>query len=213
MTSPTARGAALFAALATALFVSACSSTPASDGHTDHDHGEASQVQEASGQAADFNADFNDADVAFATDMIPHHQQAVELSAMVPGRSSDPAVVELAAAISAAQQPEIETMKVFLVQWNDGGDGGGDGHDGHDMGGMTMPGMVDGATMNRLQTLTGTEFDTLWLTSMIGHHEGAIDMADTEIAEGANTDAKTLAQDIVTTQRAEIDQMKQMLGG
>lgn len=81
------------------------------------------------------------------------------------------------------------------------------------MGGMTMQGMVDGATMKRLQTLTGTEFDTLWLTSMIGHHEGAIDMGDTEIAEGANTDAKTLAQDIVVTQQAEIDQMKQMLGG
>jgi uncharacterized protein (DUF305 family) len=73
--------------------------------------------------------------------------------------------------------------------------------------------MVDGATMERLETLKGAEFDTLWLQSMIGHHEGAIAMANTEIADGADADAKDLAAEIVKTQQAEIDQMKQMLGG
>jgi uncharacterized protein (DUF305 family) len=76
-----------------------------------------------------------------------------------------------------------------------------------------MAGMVDEATMKRLATLKGAEFDTLWLQSMIGHHEGAIAMANTEIADGANPDAKALAEQIVTAQKAEIDQMKQMLGG
>lgn len=208
MKSMTARALALIAALATALFLSSCTDTPASDGHTEHSHD--SETSSAAAQGADFN----DADVAFATEMIPHHQQAVELSAMVPDRSSDPAVVELAAAISAAQKPEIETLKVFLVQWTGGEsspESSSGAHDGHDM--SAMEGMVDEATMARLQTLTGAEFDTLWLQSMIGHHEGAITMADTEIADGANPDAKALAKQIVDVQKAEIDQMKQMLEG
>ena len=71
-------------------------------------------------------------------------------------------------------------------------------------GGMRMDGMVDDATMTKLESLKGTEFDTLWLQSMIGHHEGAIKMAKTELAAGANVDAKTLAQQIVTGQQAEI---------
>ena len=72
----------------------------------------------AAQQPAGFNAD----DVAFATNMIPHHQQAVEMSAMVPDRSTNPEVVQLAQQISAAQGPEIETLKVFLVQWKENPD-------------------------------------------------------------------------------------------
>ena len=121
-------------------------------------------------------------------------------------------------------EPEIETMKVFLVQWTGGeapaGAGGqersdpgsGTGHQGHDMGTMQMPGMVDDGTMTKLASTNGAEFDTLWLESMIGHHEGAIAMAKTELADGANADAKKLAQDIATAQEAEITQMKQILG-
>jgi uncharacterized protein (DUF305 family) len=184
---------AFVAAAATALFLSSCTS-PASDGHTDHEHG-----------AESSSVGFNDADVAFATGMIPHHQQAVEMSAMVPTRSTNPEVIKLAADISAAQGPEIETMKGFLTQWNKSLDSG---HEGHDTGGMQ--GMVDGATMTRLESLKGNDFDTLWLTSMIGHHEGAIGMADSELAAGVSADAKKLAGQIVTVQKAEIVQMKKM---
>ncbi len=158
------------------------------------------------GQPAGFNAD----DVAFATNMIPHHQQAVELSAMVPDRSTNAGLVALANQISAAQQPEINVMKVFLVQWKREPRRPASGHAGH---GSTMQGMVDAATMTKLESLNGAEFDTLWLESMIGHHQGAIEMAKAEIANGDNVDAKTLAKNIVTTQEAEIGQMKQMLGG
>ncbi|WP_319447559.1 MULTISPECIES: DUF305 domain-containing protein [unclassified Mycobacterium] len=195
---------ALLAALATALFLSSCSS-PATEEHAGHDQS-APPSSSATAPAA-----FNDADVSFATNMIPHHQQAVEMSAMVPDRSTNPEVVKLAADISAAQGPEIETMKAFLVQWN----AGGSDHQGHgDMaGGMQMDGMVDQATMTKLGSLKGPEFDTLWLQSMIGHHEGAIKMAQAELAGGANADAKTLAGQIVTGQQAEIVTMKQMLGG
>ncbi|MDT5082857.1 MAG: hypothetical protein QOJ80_7494 [Mycobacterium sp.] len=195
---------ALLAALAAALFLSSCTS-PATNEPAGHDQG-AGTPSSATQPAA-----FNDADVAFATNMIPHHQQAVEMSAMVPDRSTNPAVVKLAADISAAQGPEIETMKAFLVQWN----AGGSDHQGHgDMaGGMHMDGMVDQAAMTKLESLKGPEFDTLWLQSMIGHHEGAIKMAQAELAGGANADAKTLAGQIVTGQQAEIVTMKQMLGG
>jgi uncharacterized protein (DUF305 family) len=73
--------------------------------------------------------------------------------------------------------------------------------------------MVDSATMTKLTSVNGAEFDSLWLESMISHHQGAVEMAKAEIANGDNVDAKTLAKNIVTTQEAEIGQMKQMLGG
>jgi uncharacterized protein (DUF305 family) len=201
MTSVTHRVAAALAAVAAALFLSSCSS-PASDGHTGHEHADEPVI---TGQPAGYNAD----DVAFANNMIPHHQQAVDLSAMVPDRSTNAGLVALAQQISAAQQPEVNVMKVFLVQWNENPDTSS-GHGGH---GNAMQGMVDAATMTKLESLTGAEFDKLWLESMIGHHQGAIEMAKAEIANGDNVDAKNLAKNIVTTQEAEIGQMKQMVGG
>ena len=196
----TRRVAAALAALTAALFLSSCSNS--SDDHADHPGTDQPVI---TGQPAGYNAD----DVAFATNMIPHHQQAVELSAMVPDRSTNAELVALAQQISAAQQPEINVMKVFLVQWNENPDTNS-GHEGH---GNTMAGMVDEATMTKLESLNGQEFDKLWLESMISHHQGAIEMAKAEIANGDNVDAKTLAKSIVTTQEAEIGQMKQMLGG
>jgi uncharacterized protein (DUF305 family) len=202
MTPNIARLIAILAALAAALFLSACTS-PAPDGHTDHEHTEETVI---SAQPAGYNSD----DIAFATNMIPHHQQAVEMSALVFDRSTNPGLVKLSSDIAAAQGPEIETMKVFLVQWKENPDTDtGSGHGGH--GGMQ--GMVDDATMTRLASLNGTEFDRLWLESMIAHHQGAIEMAKSELANGENVDAKSLANNIITTQQAEIGQMKQMLGG
>ncbi len=208
------RIAALLSALVLAVFLSACSS-PASDGHTDHVHPGGEETTVIVGEPAAFNA----ADIAFATDMIPHHQQAVDMSALVPDRSTNPAVIALAQQISAAQEPEINTLKVFLVQWRGGEDDSstpstdampGMDHSGHS--GSSMSGMVDEATMAQLGTLKGTEFDKLWLQSMISHHEGAIEMSKTELAGGTNADAKQLAQTIIDAQQAELGQMQEMLG-
>jgi uncharacterized protein (DUF305 family) len=201
MTSLPARVLAVLAAIAAAVFLSSCTS-PASDGHTDHEHTEEPVI---TGQPAGYNAD----DVSFATNMIPHHQQAVELSALVPDRSTNPEVVGLAQQVAAAQQPEIETMKVFLVQWKENPDAGS-GHQGH---GAPMAGMVDEDTMTKLQSLNGPEFDKLWLESMISHHQGAIEMARAEVANGQNVDVKSMAQTMIDTQQGEIGQMKQMLEG
>ena len=170
-----------------------------------HANRSTSETPVITGVPAGHNAD----DVAFATNMIPHHQQAVDLAALVPDRSTNARLVALAQQISAAQQPEINVMNVLLVQWKENPDTDS-GHAAH---GATMQGMVDPATVATLQSRKGADFDKLWLESLIGHHRGAIEMAKAEIANGDNVDAKNLAQSIVTTQEAEIGQMKQMLGG
>lgn len=204
--SPTPRRlAAALAALAAALVLSSCGGA-GSGGHTAQ---QSSDQPVITGQPAGHNAD----DVAFVTNMIPHHQQALDLSAIVPDRSTDPQVIALAKQISAAQRPEINVMKVLLVQWTDGAENPmspDPGHGGHS---GAMSGMVDDATMTKLKSSNGTDFDKLWLASMIGHHRGAIEMAKAEIANGDNVDAKALAKNIVATQDAEIGQMTQLLGG
>lgn len=202
MTSILARMAAVLAALSAALLLGSCSSSEtASDGHP----GQHSDEPVISGAPAGFNAD----DVAFANNMIPHHKQAVELSALVPDRSTDPGVRAMAEQISTVQEPEIRTMEALLVQWNANPHDDSQ-HEGH---GMMMQGMVEPATMTRLESLRGEEFDRLWLESMIRHHQGAIEMAHAELANGDNVDAKRLAQAIIDTQRNEIARMRQMPGG
>jgi uncharacterized protein (DUF305 family) len=153
----------------------------------------------------------NASDVAFAENMIPHHRQAMELADMVSDHSENKAVIAMADNISAQQQPEVTALSALMAQWNESSFDGGASHDSH--GTMDMQGMVDDATMTKLQTLTGPAFDTLWLQSMIGHHEGAIAMAKAEIANGKNTDMIAMAKNIVAMQQLEINQMKQILEG
>jgi uncharacterized protein (DUF305 family) len=83
-------------------------------------------------------------------------------------------------------------------------------HMGH--GGMSMDGMVDAATMDRLPTLKDTAFDELWLRSMITHHQGAVAMAQPEITQGENPTAVKMAKVIVDWQQLEIGRMHAMLG-
>ncbi|MBX7434282.1 DUF305 domain-containing protein [Mycobacterium sp. Y57] len=204
MRSSIASLSATFAALAAAVALAGCGGGTESAEHTGTSGVETPVI---TGEPAGYNAD----DVAFATNMVPHHKQAIEMSALVPERSTDPGVIALADQITATQQPEINILNVFLVQWNENPDAatGGD-HSGH---GSAMHGMVDDATMAKLESLNGPDFDTLWLNSMVAHHRGAIEMAKAEIAHGENVDAISMAQTMVATQEAEIEQMKQMLKG
>jgi uncharacterized protein (DUF305 family) len=198
MTSSHTRVLAAITTLAAAIVLSSCGTAATQN-----------QGLSASATSTDQVAAHNADDVMFAQMMIPHHQQAVELAAMVPDRSNNPDVIALAAKIAGEQQPEIDTMKALLLQWNV--DPNEMSHEsGH--AGMAMAGMVDDATMVRLDSLKGASFDMLWLQSMISHHQGAIAMAKTEIADGTNADLIALAKNIVTAQQAEIDQMKQMVG-
>jgi uncharacterized protein (DUF305 family) len=195
------RAAALLAAAAAGVALSATLSSCSTAAKTADDHGtHASSAAESSAH--------NEDDVLFAQLMIPHHQQAVELANMVPGRSANPDVVSLAARVAAEQQPEIDAMKSSLRRW-----GVNPAEMQHESGhaGLSMQGMVDDSTMLNLRGLKGPDFDILWLTSMIGHHQGAIDMAMVEVEAGKNPEMKAAAGSIITAQQAEIDQMKKML--
>jgi uncharacterized protein (DUF305 family) len=150
----------------------------------------------------------NDQDVAFATDMIMHHRQAVEMATLATGRSTDAAVLALAAKIKAAQGPEITTMTAWMKTW---GATMSKGMPGMDMS-ATMPGMMSDTELKGLKGLKGPAFDRKFLTLMIAHHQGAVTMAGTELKQGGSSAAKTLAEQITTDQTAEISQMHTMLG-
>ncbi|WP_323380076.1 DUF305 domain-containing protein [Streptomyces alkaliphilus] len=154
--------------------------------------------------------DHNDADVAFAREMIPHHRQALEMSELAPDRAASPEVRTLAEEIEAAQGPEIETLTDWLDEWGvEDADGHGD-HDGH--GAHGMPGMLTEEQMNRLAALDGEEFDTAFLELMIEHHEGALVMARQVLADGSHEPTADLAREIIDGQEAEIERMRELLG-
>lgn len=158
-----------------------------------------------SGSASD--ADFNQADVTFAQQMIAHHRQAIDMARLAQSRAEDPRVKDLATKIVAAQTPEIDTMTGWLQSWKSDVPSAG-------MSGMSsgMPGMSMGGQMAKLRSATGAEFDQMFLTMMIGHHRSAIEMAKKEQVDGQNRDAVALAEKIEADQTAEIATMQQLLG-
>lgn len=149
-------------------------------------------------------ADFNNADVTFAQMMIPHHEQAVEMSDILLAKDGvDAQVVELATQIKDAQQPEIDQLRDWLDQW---------GQDESSMGGMNHGGgMMSDDDMSALDSATGADASKLFLEQMITHHQGAIDMAKSEVDGGKNVDATEMAQNIVDTQSDEITTMQELL--
>lgn len=161
----------------------------------------------------------NDADVMFAHHMIPHHQQAVEMSDIILGKTDiDPRVTDLADQIKAAQGPEIDQMQAWLKQWGNppmpampSGHMGEHGDMGDMGGGMGMAGMVSDADMAALRDAQGVDAARQFLTHMIAHHEGAIDMAQEEVNDGRFEDAVQMARTIVITQEQEIKDMRQLL--
>jgi uncharacterized protein (DUF305 family) len=157
------------------------------------------------------SAEHNEADLVFAQQMIPHHEQAVMMSEMAESRAESPEVRELAEEIEAAQAPEIATMRAFLEAWGAEETGGMAGMDMEGMDMDSMPGMMSDARMGDLEASDGAAFDRMFLESMIAHHEGAIEMADVEVADGVNPQAVELAEQIRTAQEAEIAEMEQLL--
>jgi uncharacterized protein (DUF305 family) len=170
------------------------------------------ETSKSIGDTSTANVKFNDADVTFATDMITHHEQAVEMSQMASSRAQSADVKTLADDIAAAQGPEIDTMTQWLKDW--GQDAPSGRMDQGDMGHGTsdqMPGMMDADHMGRLGRAHGRDWDHMFLTMMIAHHEGAIEMAKKEQAHGKNADAVALAKNIETAQTSEIANMKDLL--
>ena len=177
------------------------------DGHMDGGHMDGQSMMDDDQGADDrggmMDGDLNMSDVMFAQMMIPHHEQAVEMSALAPAAGASTEVQELAAEIAAAQGPEIEQMEAMLDRW---GVQKMMDHSGHQ-----MAGMVSEEDMERLRAATGAEFDRLFLELMIAHHEGAIDMTVDPLENGEDAELRTLLEEIVETQTAEIQQMQQML--
>jgi uncharacterized protein (DUF305 family) len=155
----------------------------------------------------------NAQDVSFAQGMIPHHQQAVEMAERADGRAASPQVKDLAARVEKAQGPEISTMTGWLKTWDEKVPESMPGMDHSGMEGMEgMAGMMDSADMDKLKKASGKEFDSMFLTMMVEHHKGAVEMATTEKAKGEYKAATAMAGDIVTSQNAEISEMKKLLG-
>ncbi len=150
-------------------------------------------------------ADWNAADAAYVLDMIAHHRQAIEMSELVGERASDPAVRLLADGIDAGQGAEILSMAAWLEQ-----------HDLpvpelEDLEHHQMPGMLTDDQMADLAAASGPEFDELYLTGMVQHHLGAVEMAEDQVAQGLDTVVVDMAAEVIAGQSAEIERMRDLL--
>jgi uncharacterized protein (DUF305 family) len=142
-------------------------------------------------------------DVEFAQMMIPHHEQAVEMADLaLANDTASPEVKALAGQIKAAQDPEIQSMQGWLAQWGAS----------ESSGQMDHGGMMSDDQMSSLMGISGPEFDQMWLTMMIEHHEGAIEMAQDVLDTTSNPEVEQLATAVVEGQEKEIATMKGMLG-
>lgn len=196
------------ATIMTALLLTACGSG-AEHAATGTPHKPATAAPATDSADATASGSFNDADVTLVTGMIPHHQQAVEMAELAETRAANAEVKTLAAKVKAAQGPEITQMTQMLKTWGKpvpSADAHGGGHDS-----KSMPGMMSDDDMKELKAASGAAFDKMFLDMMVAHHEGAVEMAEEQLQAGADPAVKALADAVVTTQTAEIAEMKQML--
>jgi uncharacterized protein (DUF305 family) len=153
------------------------------------------------------SSDLSGADIMFLEMMIPHHQQAIDMSIVAIAKSKDAELIALATDIKEGQSAEIIKMESWLDQANVGS---GMGHSmGHSMG-DSMGGMLTEAELSTLNAASGKNFDLLWLKGMTDHHDGAIHMSQM-IEDAKNSEIKRFGEDIVRDQTAQIEQMKAMI--
>ncbi|RJT96607.1 DUF305 domain-containing protein [Arthrobacter frigidicola] len=209
-------------ALAAALVLAGCGATGGADTISTMPPSPEQGTAASASTAQEATTEHNMADVMFAQMMIPHHQQAVEMSEMMLAKDGISAeVTDLATRIKDAQGPEIETMTGWLEAWGEPTEpkGGAEGHDMGDMGGQgggdsgSMGGMISEDQMADLDYAEGAEASRLFLESMTAHHECAIQMARKQIDNGQNAEVIALADTIVETQEAEIQEMQALLAG
>lgn len=154
------------------------------------------------GSSSSSNANYTGADIMFLQMMIPHHQQAIDISNLAMKASQDAELIALAKIIARDQAAEIKQMKAWLT------DAGASEDMGHSMDGMG--GMLNDDDLAALSAATGKEFDVLWLKGMTGHHDGAIHMTQM-IEDAQNADIKVFGTKVIKDQSEQIDQMKKML--
>jgi uncharacterized protein (DUF305 family) len=155
-----------------------------------------------SGSSNSSDTAFTGADTMFLQMMIPHHQQAVDISEVALKVSKNAELLALAKIIMRDQKSEISQMKSWLQL-------AGSSEDmDHSM--KNMGGMLGEEELKVLNEATGNDFDVLWLKGMIGHHDGAIHMSEM-IRDASNPEIKAFGEKIVKDQSAQIAQMKKML--
>lgn len=159
------------------------------------------------GAAEEVSTEHGMGDVMFAQMMIPHHEQALEMSEILLSKDGVPEDVRaMAEQIQAAQGPEIERMMTMLTAWDAPYDEQMD-HSGH--GGMD--GMLSEDELQELRDADGTQAASLYLEGMISHHEGAVEMARQHQEDGENAQALALSEQVIASQEKEIAQMQDML--
>lgn len=149
------------------------------------------------------SSNLSGADIMFLEMMIPHHQQAIDMSIVAIAKSQDSELIALATDIKEGQSAEIIKMESWLDQAN--ADTGME----HSMG-DSMGGMLTDAELSDLNAATGKNFDLLWLKGMADHHDGAIHMSQM-IEDAENSEIKRFGENIVSVQSAQIEQMKAMI--
>jgi uncharacterized protein (DUF305 family) len=146
-------------------------------------------------------SNLNGNDIMFAQMMIPHHQQAIQMSKYALKNSTNMEIKKIASAISSGQGSEISQMKYWLSATKSSATMG------HS---MDMNGMISDSQMRTLSALKGAKFDKAFLLAMVEHHQGALEMV-TLLKGTKNSEAKKLAKDITRVQKAEIAAMKKLL--
>ncbi|MHA7263656.1 DUF305 domain-containing protein [Arthrobacter sp. TMN-37] len=205
--------------LALVLVLAGCGAGPEAGHGSGHNSGQAPPPASSSPTVSAGLS--NAADVEFAAGMIPHHEQAVQMSGLMLAKDGiDPEVTALATRIRDAQAPEIETMESWLDAWGepdaeaDGGSGHGSAHGGEaTTGGSAGNGMMSGDELDALAAAEGAEASRMFLAGMIEHHRGAVGMAQRELEAGADAGARKLASSIVQAQESEILEMEALLAG
>lgn len=186
----------LLATLAVAALISGCGGQQSPPAHTSN----------ATTSETALTPGVNAVDRAFAYGLLAQRPQIDHLVALARTNSGNPSMVALADTLAVSEQQQSETISALLVQWTDGQEGG----QGPPPAG---PILFDRGAVERLGSLHGPEFDTLWLHVMLNHHQAVLTMASSEIKEGEDVNAKTLAQAIIATRSEEIVHMQQLMGG
>jgi uncharacterized protein (DUF305 family) len=158
--------------------------------------------------------EWNHTDVAFMQMMIPHHHQALEMSALADKHARDKSVRSLAERISASQAPEIQAMSAWLDERKIEVPRAGEDpkkYDHSEHGHNAMMGMMTPTQMKELSAARGERFDRLFLEGMIRHHAGAVDMAEDAAQDGSDVIVSEMTADVAATQSAEIGRMQDLL--
>lgn len=141
-------------------------------------------------------------DAAFVSQMLPHHEHAVEMASLALENSSDTGVLELAQGIIDTQVAEIDELEGYLERF---------GESVEEPAAEVMA--LNGGVIAELEAASGPEFDEIFLKEMSAHHSSAVDMAGIEIAGGSDEEAVALAESIKSTQLEEIGTMQELMGG